>query len=212
MGTRVSAKAASHPDAPDDPSIGGNRSTDVLILRHAESDWNAQGRWQGHADPPLSSQGRAAAVRAGTALPTFPAVVSSDLARARETARLIACASSCAGLAWVTPLLRERTVGPWEGLTREQIELRWPGYLARHERPSGYEPDDSLVRRLKAALAVLERDFPGQRVLCVTHGGLIHALESWVGLPRRPLGNLGGRWVALRGGELSLGPREDRAA
>jgi len=115
-------------------------------------------------------------------------------------------------LAWTTPLLAERTVGPWEGLTRDQIDARWPGYLARQERPAGFEADDSVLRRLRAALGVLERDFRGNRILCVTHGGLIHALESWAGLPRTRLGNLAGRWVAVDEGAMTVGAREHRAA
>ena len=191
---------------------GGSSSIDILLLRHAESEWNRQGRWQGRADPALSAEGRAAAVRAGGLLAPFPTIVSSDLARARDTARLIAGASTGNRLAWVTPLLAERTVGPWEGLTREQIELRWPGYLARGERPPGFEKDDSVLGRLRAALAALERDFREDPVLCITHGGLIHALEAWTGLPRTPLHNLAGRWVSLRAGVVALGAREDRAA
>lgn len=186
--------------------------TDVLLLRHAESAWNADGRWQGRADPALSSVGRAAALRAGTLLPRFPTVVASDLIRARETARLITGSWNGARVAWVTPLLAERTVGPWEGLTREQIEASWPGYLARHERPPGFESDDSVLRRLRAALAVLERDFSGERVLCVTHGGLIHALEAWAGVPRTRLANLAGLWVAVDDGAITVGSREPRAA
>ncbi len=191
---------------------GGSSSTDVLLLRHAESEWNVEGRWQGRADPALSEAGRAAAVRAGGLLSHFPIIVSSDLARARDTARLIAGVSTGSRLAWATPLLAERTVGPWQGLTRDQIELRWPGYLARRERPPGFEEDDSVLRRLWAALAVLERDFRGECILCITHGGLIHALESWAELPRTPLQNLVGRWVSLRDGVVALGAREGRAA
>ena len=191
---------------------GGSSSTDILLLRHAESEWNVERRWQGRADPPLSSAGRAAALRAGTLLPRFPTVVSSDLTRALDTALLIARASTADDLAWVTPLLAERTVGPWQGLTRAQIELRWPGYLGSSERPDGFERDDSVLSRLWEALGVLERDFRGGRVLCITHGGLIHALESWAGLPRAPLHNLAGRWVALHDGVVALGAREGRAA
>ncbi len=193
-------------------SSAGSPSTDVLLLRHAESAWNVEGRWQGRADAALSSPGRAAAARAGTLLPPFSLVVSSNLVRARETARLVIRTWADARLAWVTPLLAERAVGPWQGLTRAQIEAHWPGYLARHARPAGFEADESVLRRLRAALAVIERDCGGGRVLCITHGGLIHALETWAGLPRARLGNLGGRWVVLRDGAVTLGPREERAA
>ena len=191
--------------------LGGHPGTHVLLLRHAQSAWNAEGRWQGRADPALSPSGRAAAVRAGTLLPPFGAIVASDLIRARDTARLIARAWTDASVAWVTPLLQERTVGPWEGLTREQIETSWPGYLARHERPAGFETDDSVLRRLRRALATVERDVDGKRVLCVTHGGLIHALEIWAGLPRTRLENLAGRWIAVHDGAIALGTRELRA-
>ena len=191
---------------------GGSFSTAILLLRHAESEWNAEGRWQGRADPGLSSRGRAAAERAGTLLPPFGAVVASNLTRARETAQAIARGSGCAGLAWVTPLLAERSVGPWEGLTRDEIELCWPGYLGRRARPPGFESDGSALRRLQAALGVLERDFRGSPVLCVTHGGLIHALEAWADLPRSRLENLAGRWVTLNDGAVTLGARDGRAA
>jgi probable phosphoglycerate mutase len=188
------------------------KGTRVLLLRHAESAWNAEGRWQGRADPALSPAGRAAALRAGTRLPSFRSIACSDLERARETARLIARSWTGACLAWVTPLLQERTVGPWEGLTREQIESRWPGYLADGRRPEGFESDDSVLRRLRDALAALERRFPGGRVLCVTHGGLVHALESWAGLPRTRLENLAGRWVTVQDSAVALGARQGPAA
>ncbi len=193
-------------------SSSGSPSTDVLLLRHAESAWNVEGRWQGRADPALSPTGRAAAARAGALLPPFSFVVSSDLVRARETARLVVQTWTGARLAWVTPLLAERTVGPWQGLTRAEIEERWPGYLARQARPAGFEADESVLQRLRSALALIERDCPGGRVLCITHGGVIHAVETWAGLSRARLGNLGGRWVVLRDGAVTLGPREERAA
>ena len=191
--------------------LGGHPGTHILLLRHAESAWNAVGRWQGRADPVLSPRGRAAAVRAGAVLPPFGSIVSSDLTRAHDTARLIAHRWPDASLAWVTPLLAERTVGPWEGLTREEIEMSWPGYLARRQRPAGFETDDSVLRRLRRALATVERDVDGKRVLCVTHGGLIHALEIWAGLPRTRLENLAGRWIAVHDGAIALGTRELRA-
>ena len=198
-----------------DPDVAagltGHPGTHVLLLRHAESAWNAEGRWQGQADPGLSPSGRAAAVRAGTVLPQFGSIVASTLVRARDTARLISQTWSDASVAWVTPLLQERTVGPWEGLTREQIEASWPGYLARRERPPGFETDDSVLLRLRRALATVEREVAGERVLCVTHGGLIHALETWAGLPRTRLENLAGRWVAVHDGTIALGSRELRA-
>ena len=64
--------------------------TRLLLLRHAESEWNAQGRWQGQADTPLTERGRRHAAEAGPLLATFEMLVSSDLRRARQSAEIIA--------------------------------------------------------------------------------------------------------------------------
>ena len=97
----------------------------LLLLRHGESTWNAAGRWQGHADPPLSTTGTAQARAAAAALVEIGAVWCSDLVRARQTAEL--CAP--AGRRGATPsrCSRERDVGAWTGLTREAIEESLPG-------------------------------------------------------------------------------------
>src|SRR5918995_495099 len=101
----------------------------LLLVRHGESTWNAQGRWQGWADPPLSDIGRAQAESAAPAAAPVDAVVSSDLERARTTAELMAAVLD-AGAVRVEPGLRERDVGDFTGLTRAEIEERWPGVLS----------------------------------------------------------------------------------
>jgi len=174
--------------------------TRLLLLRHAESEWNAQGRWQGLADPPLSDRGELQATRAGPRLAAtgFTTLVASDLQRARNTARLIAPALGLAVA--VDPGLREYDVGQWSGLTRPEIEQRWPGALdhwrnGRLLRIPGGERRDVFVARIAATVARLGAANPGQVMLVITHGGVISALERSLAAEPRRLGHLSGRWV-----------------
>ncbi|MGH2760212.1 MAG: histidine phosphatase family protein, partial [Actinomycetota bacterium] len=108
--------------------------TRLLLIRHAESQWNAQGRWQGLADPELSERGRAQALAAASRLAgTVERIVASDLRRAAETADII---GDTLGLGPVERRaeLREIDVGRWSGLTRAEIEERWPDGIARWNR------------------------------------------------------------------------------
>jgi broad specificity phosphatase PhoE len=170
----------------------------LFLVRHGESTWNAEGRWQGQADPPLSARGEAQAAQAArtlAALRPFDAIVASTLQRARRTAELLA--ATLRTDVHTHPDLVERAAGPWHGLPRSDIEASWPGWLADGRRPDGYEPDEDLRRRATAALAHLCRDLPGARILVVSHGGVIAALERHHDDPSRPptlLGNLEGRW------------------
>src|SRR5687767_11323336 len=95
--------------------------TRVLLVRHGQSEWNATGRWQGQADPPLTDLGRRQARSAAAALGTVDAVFASDLQRASETALIIA-GELGVGPVVVDPDLRERDAGEWSGLTRVEIE------------------------------------------------------------------------------------------
>jgi probable phosphoglycerate mutase len=166
--------------------------TRLLLLRHAQSTWNANGRWQGHADPPLSELGRRQAVAASARLGPVDVVLSSPLERARTTAAILADTAGVGPVA-VEPELIERDVGEWTGLTRADIEARWPGWLDRSRRPPGFETDESLVRRALAALTRLATQFADAHVLVVTHGGVISAIERHHGEPRSPVPNLSGR-------------------
>jgi probable phosphoglycerate mutase len=94
--------------------------TRLLMVRHGQSTWNADGRWQGHADAPLSVLGEAQAAAAAEAIGDIDVVVASDLARARRTAEIIADALGV-GPALVDARLRERDAGAWTGLTRHEI-------------------------------------------------------------------------------------------
>lgn len=173
----------------------------LLLVRHGESTWNAAGRWQGQADPPLSRRGERQAAAAVAAVPGgYEEIVASDLRRAHRTAELLA-----AGLDLplrVDPRLRERTLGPWQGLTRAEIEDGWPGMLADGRRPDGYEPDDRLADRALAALRELT-----VATIVVTHGGLIRAVEGSIGIPVARMPNLAARELRVRGTGFDAGAR-----
>jgi probable phosphoglycerate mutase len=178
----------------------------LLLARHGESEWNAAGRWQGQADPPLSARGRAQAAMAGQRLGAVDAIVSSTLQRALQTAMTI---SENLGIGPVVlePDLMERDAGEWEGFTRAEIEEQWPGYLGSQRRPPSYELDDALNKRVLAAISRVCDEVPGDDLLFVTHGGVINALERRLGLEWQRVPNLGGRWFVWRDGELHLGDR-----
>ena len=182
--------------------------TRLLVVRHGQSEWNATGRWQGRADPPLTDEGRRQSKVAGGALGTFDAVVASPLLRAAETATIIAELLGI-GPVLTDPDLVERDAGEWQGLTRSQIQEEWPGFLDDGRRPPGYEPGDAMLTRALSVLERISERMGDGDVLVVSHGGVVYALEEACGEPWRRLPNLGARWFEVSGGDLSAGPRVD---
>lgn len=191
--------------------------TDILLVRHGESVWNATGRWQGWADPPLSELGRRQARLAAAAVTDVladagtdvAAVVSSDLRRAHDTARILTSALGL-GPVSVEPDLRERHVGEWTGLTRSDIEARWTNaarLLAPPRRPPGGERIETFTDRVLGALERVAGRHRGVGVLAVAHGGVIRTVERHLHLAFEPLPNLGGLWVSIDGGGLAAGGR-----
>jgi broad specificity phosphatase PhoE len=152
-------------------------SGELVIVRHADTDWTVSGRHTGGTDLPLNEAGRAKAL----ALPgrlagrTFATVWSSPLVRARETARL----------AGFTPTVRSELVewdyGAYEGLTSVQIRELRPGWdLWRDGCPGGEDAAD-LERRADALLTTLP---PQGDVLVFSHGHMLRVLTArWLGLP-----------------------------
>jgi probable phosphoglycerate mutase len=183
--------------------------TRVLVLRHAQSVWNAERRWQGWADVPLSETGERQAAGAGARLrgTGLVAAVASDLRRARRTAELIA-EDLLLGPVRVDEGFRERDVGDWSGLSAEEMEERFPGQReawrdGKLERPPGGESTSEVLERVDAALARLKPD--AGPLLVVSHGGVIRALEHRAGLEPRAIAVLSGRWFELGGGKLVPG-------
>ena len=144
--------------------------TVLLLVRHGETDWNAEGRLQGHTDTPLNDYGRrqAASLAEQLAGDGIAAIYASDLSRARETAEIV---GGRIGLpVSVEPDLREKNWGSWEGLTpaeRESIE-----YV-------GESTEEHRERTLRALRAIAERH-PEERVLVVTHGGSVRRVQAAV--------------------------------
>jgi probable phosphoglycerate mutase len=168
----------------------------ILLVRHGQSEWNAQGRWQGQADPPLTDLGRQQARSAAQRLARLDVVVASDLQRAAETAAIMA-AHWGADVDRHEVRLRERHAGPWQGLTHADIEREWPGWIDSPRRPPGYEPDDHVAERALGALWDLAREYRDATVLAVSHSGTIRSVIDRVnGRGVRPA-NLGGVWLSV---------------
>ena len=178
----------------------------LLVVRHAESVWNLDGRWQGHANPPLSTAGAAQARAAAAGLDGVNCIVSSDLDRALETAEIIA-ETLDAGPVICDPGWRERSVGLWQGLTSEQIERDYPGALAAGNYPSGWESDESLIERVLAAAHRIGTRVSSGNVLVVSHAGVIYTLERYFDCVFERTGNLGGRRILVQSGEVRLQER-----
>jgi broad specificity phosphatase PhoE len=146
--------------------------TTLLLVRHGETDWNAEGRLQGHTDRPLNPYGReqakALAARLAGEADRVAAVYSSDLARARETAEIL---GERLGLPVVVdPDLREKNWGTWEGLTSEErLRVEFEGESTAEHRE----------RTVRAVERIAERH-PGQRVVVVTHGGSLRRIQAAV--------------------------------
>ncbi|MGO4193008.1 histidine phosphatase family protein [Arthrobacter sp. YAF17] len=149
--------------------------TTFALIRHGQTDWNAQRRLQGTTDIPLNDVGRDQARDAVETLAGYEwdAIVSSPLSRAAETADLIAAGLGLT-VARRVPELTERSFGPAEGLQdgAELDALRTPGGFR------GAEGEDETAVRGLAALETLAEEFRGGRVLVVTHGSLLRVSLS----------------------------------
>jgi broad specificity phosphatase PhoE len=198
--------------------------TRVLLVRHGETDWNAQGRWQGHEDVPLNGlgteQARLLAGRLAAERLRPAALVASDLRRAFETARLLGEALGLAPEA--EPALRELDVGRWRGLTLAEVSRLDPQLLSCIEAGEdlargGGESMADLRRRVGPAFDRLVARQPGGLLLLVSHGGptralLQHALPAGHELQRRlpPIGNASLTLLEARPGGWELLLLDDR--
>lgn len=174
-----------------------------MLLRHGRTSWNAQRRFQGQADPPLDDVGRVQAHEAAALIAALRPVmlVSSDSARALQTAEIIGHATELPVIE--EPRLRERGLGHWEGLTRDEVAARYPDEYAdwvagRDVRRRGGETRDEVAER---ALAAYE-DLPAvETTVLVTHSATAMALtNALLGIPQQahPLGPLANcHWTEL---------------
>ena len=145
--------------------------TDLILVRHGETEWNRLKRVQGRTDIPLNETGREQARATAERLTGehFDAVVASPLSRAAETARIIADGLGIGPIELVDDLV-ERNYGEAEGMTGADIDTRWGGTL------EAQESREEIIARVKPALLTLAESHPGQRVLVVSHGGVIGSL------------------------------------
>ena len=147
----------------------------ILLARHGQTAWNAQGRLQGHTDIELDDTGRAQAKQLAQSLGDagITRVWSSDLARARETAAIVAAELGLAA-PQVDAELRERKFGVFEGLTRDEISVQhpeaWRAWVAHTTHPPGGEPKHEATVRMQRALLRIVGD---GTTLVVTHGGVM---------------------------------------
>ena len=159
----------------------------LYLTRHGETDWNREGRWQGHTNISLNQTGRDQAQALARRLSGLGIahIAASDLARARETAEIVAQHLGIRRV-HIDQRLRERSFGVFEGLTREEVATRFPNEWAdysedRKVTPPGAEPHELVIARVKdAVLSVteaLENAGPG---LVVTHGGALRVLITAV--------------------------------
>jgi probable phosphoglycerate mutase len=158
--------------------------TRLYLIRHGQTDWNIQGRWQGHADIPLNAHGLMQARQIASALAGegLGAIYASDLSRARETADALA---KTTGLGvHLDERLREIHQGEWQGLSVSEIRERYQdAYERRKNDPAGFAPPGGetvvqLRNRLVEAVAEIRSRHPAQRVALVSHGFAVAVLST----------------------------------
>ena len=173
-------------------------TTELVLVRHGETDWNLRKCFQGQIDVPLNERGLAQARRLARQLHSeglrFDAVVSSDLGRARQTAEPVCLALDLP--LQHDPAWREQAFGVLEGQsvdtlrsTHPELHAQWQRHDPDYALPGGAESRRQFSERILAAAAGLARRHGGGRVLVLTHGGVLDMV-----------------WRAARGLPLS-GPR-----
>jgi broad specificity phosphatase PhoE len=181
-------------------------ATRILLVRHGQSTWNALGKWQGRADPPLSPLGQQQAASAAARLGMVDAVIASPLVRARQTAEIIA---EGIGVGPVTTddRLIETDAGDWTGLTFHEIRTGWPGWLDQHRWPDNFEKEVDIVARMTEALIDLAARHPGASIIAVTHSGAMRNLDRALGEHDPSIPNLSSRWYDVDGFTITGGER-----
>lgn len=162
-----------------------HEGTTLIFVRHGQTIWNAQGRWQGWLDSPLSDVGIRQAQGAAEELKDthIDAAYCSDSGRARRTAEIICKAHSIIPVP--VEALRERFYGGYEGLNTQEIEQQYPRtrYKAKRDTREEWRPPqgETMVEvrlRLKSFIDEVVQRHPGETVLMVTHSGVVRALDS----------------------------------
>jgi probable phosphoglycerate mutase len=154
--------------------------SELWLIRHGETLWNAEGRIQGQLDIPLSPKGVQQVLRTAERLRNsdleFQAIYSSDLERTRETASPIARALGLE--VTLEPRLREVHAGLLQGLLRPEVQARYPKFLQELERDPWHtpRPEGESMADLAARVAQFLSELPEGRHLLITHGGVVRAV------------------------------------
>lgn len=176
--------------------------TTVYLIRHGETDWNTNGRWQGHTDIPLNTRGfkqaRLLARRLKRQGVHFNVIYSSDLTRAYQTAWEIGSAMN--EPVELLPALREIDLGLWSGMTRDDIKRQYPDEFARLERGEdvrrgGGETLTDLRERVTQVIEAIVRQHHGETLAFVSHGGPVRMMLRYVcekfDMSRQPCPHIG---------------------
>jgi probable phosphoglycerate mutase len=197
----------------------------LVLVRHGRTAWNAEGRFQGQADPPLDPTGWEQAHRAAVAVAGLrpSAVVSSDLRRAHQTAVMVGAA--CGLVPSTDPNLREVALGAWEGLRRDEAAVSFPAEYAAWaagldvRRGGGETQAEAGARVAEALLGLLWRAGTDATVVAVSHGLALQAAIRVLGraglaevgdVPPPHLGN--GEWIVVPVARSIPGRRRGYAA
>jgi probable phosphoglycerate mutase len=192
------------------------RPTRLCVVRHGETEWNAERRIQGQIDIGLNATGQRQAQAAGRWLKSagISALYASDLRRAWDTAQAIGVALQLQPVA--APELRERRYGVFEGLTYAEAATRFPeGYAAFEGRNADYafENGESLkvmYARVTGKLCEIAALHPGQNIAVVVHGGVLDVINRFVRGNSLEMArdflipNAGINWIALHDGRWTL--------
>jgi uncharacterized phosphatase len=151
--------------------------TSLYLVRHGETDWNAERRIQGTTDIPLNETGRAQATATGKLLARrqWDAIFTSPLVRAFETAILIANSVGVGELTTIDQIV-ERNYGEAEGLNWEEVDRQFPGQTP----VPGRETHQAVADRVLPALISIASSLPGKALIIVTHGGVIRSVLNVV--------------------------------
>lgn len=171
--------------------------TKIILIRHGQTKWNLEGKYQGYSDVELTEAGveQAKKVAGGLWGEKITAVYSSDLERAYQTARFIAFDRGL-GVEKLQEL-REINFGEWEGMTYEGIRMKWPDELKQLfasadtvQIPKG-ETIQAVVQRMSQVIKALVERHPNQTIVLVSHGMAIRcAISHFMHIPLRYVWNI----------------------
>lgn len=145
--------------------------TRICLVRHGETDWNANGKLQGQTNIPLNNTGKKQAEKCRDYLlrAHWDVMISSPLIRAKETAEIINNALELPMI--IMDHFKERHFGQGEGLRREERNLLYPNFIFPN-----METQEELISRIESGLEEITQRFPGSNVVLVAHGALINAI------------------------------------